>query len=240
MAKGSTYRIVLIPKLTENDSNIEALAEKFRAFRLHSLQAAPDAFASTYEVESQRGLDHTIGRLINQKAAQFVALRSTGLDEDDTETLKDVDLLLGCEWVGMAVLLGPEEGDELSIPSANLDPFVQMTAGADTAYYNSTRLFESSSNTKDIHFHINGTFVSPSTRGSGLGGRLMDVAVRYGDDQAAKTGRQLRVTLSVYGHNTAAIHLYEKAGFKVVKETDSRSKPGSLAVHMQLDRLTPS
>lgn len=239
MAKNSPYQIVLIPKLTRDDSNIEALAEKYRVFRLHSLQAAPDAFASTYEAESQRGLDHTIGRLINQKAAQFVALQ-TGLDTDATEAWNDVDLLLKYEWVGMAVLLGPEEGDELSIPSANLDPFVQMTAGADASYYNSTRLFESSSNAKDIHFHINGTFVSPSTRGSGLGGRLMDVAVRYGDDQATRTERQLRVTLSVYGHNTAAIHLYEKAGFKVVKETDSRSKPGSLAVHMQLDRLPPS
>ncbi|KAK5168013.1 uncharacterized protein LTR77_006580 [Saxophila tyrrhenica] len=216
MAEHPTYQVVLIPRLSENDSSLNALAQKFREFRLHSLQAAPDAFASTYEAESERGLEHSVARLVNPKAAHTV------------------QLLLECEWVGMVVLLGPEEGDEFSIPSANIDPFKQMTATAPS--YWSTRLFESSSDPKDIHFHINGTFVSPSTRGSRLGGALMDAALAYADTEAIRVGGHLRITLSVYGHNVAARRLYEKAGFEVVKETDSRSKPGYLAVHMQLTR----
>lgn len=137
MAEAPTYQIVLIPKLTEEDSHVKTLAEKFRAFRLHSLQVAPDAFASTYEAESQRGLEQSIARLTNHKAAQFIALRSAAR----LDGVSEIELLLDCEWVGMVVLLGPEEGDEFSIPSANIDPFAQMTASAPSYY--STRLFVS-------------------------------------------------------------------------------------------------
>jgi ribosomal protein S18 acetylase RimI-like enzyme len=230
-----SYHVVRAPKLTEQDLNINALAEKFREFRLRSLKNAPDAFASTYEVESQRGLDQSIGRLVSPKATHFVVLRSSRKaipSEGDAEILSH---LLEDYWAGMVVLLGPEEGNEFSVPSANIDPFGRMTASkASTAP--EAVLFEPSEDPKDMHFHINGTFVDPSARGSGLGGRLMDAAIKDAEEEAAKVERVMRLTLSVFSHNPAARKVYEKSGFRVVKEAPARSKPGFVAIHMQLEK----
>jgi ribosomal protein S18 acetylase RimI-like enzyme len=233
MANTPTYRVVLVPQLTENDSDINSFAQKYREFRLRALKEAPDAFASTYEDEIQRGLEQSVQRLTNPKAAHFIALRATEQHESTEGRDGDVQCLLHDQWVGAVVLLGPEEGDEFSVPSANIDPFKQMTG---TAAMNSYRLFEKSEDPLDIHFHINGTFVDPSARGNKLGDRLMAAALKLAEEEAVKHDRKLRVTLSVFSHNPAARRLYEKAGFRVLRQSVARSKQGFIAIHMQLDK----
>lgn len=230
MTANATYQIVLIPKLTEAHEHITGLAEKFRAFRLGALLKSPDAFASTYEVENQRGLDHSIQRLISPKAAQYVALRRATKHETPRSEGEAIERLLKDDWVGLNVLLGPEEGDELSGPSASLE---RTTPGL---WPPNTSFFARSEGPLDLHFHINGMYVDPSTRGAGLGKALMEAVLQRADAEAAKVSGKARVSLSVYDHNTAARGLYEKAGFQVVKQGPSRSKPGSIAVHMQTHR----
>ncbi|KAK3708869.1 hypothetical protein LTR37_011199 [Vermiconidia calcicola] len=237
MAERPTFRIVTIPKIRETDIKMTALAHKFQDFRLHCLREAPDSFASTYEVESQRGLEHSVQRLINPKAAQFVALRDPDPETASAARSEDLDRLLNCEWAGINVLLGPEEGSDLPAPSAHLDrfprgdPFQQMTTAK--LSLNSS---QDAGMPDVLHFHINGMFVSPSTRGAGLGNALMDGVLRRAEEEAARTNSSLHITISVFAHNVAAMHLYDKAGFVVVEKSQSRSRPEFMAVHMELNR----
>lgn len=230
MTGKATYHIVLVPKLSETHKDISGLAKKFREFRLGALTKSPDAFASTYEVESQRGLDQSIQRLISPKAAQFVALRSAIPHDTPQSETEAIERLLDDEWVGLNVLLGPEEGDELSGPSANLE---KTTPGL---WPPNTRFFARSESPLDLHFHVNGMYVDPETRGSGLGKALMDAVLQRADAEAAKVSGKARVSLSVYDYNVAARTLYTRAGFEVVKEAPSRTKPGHIAIHMQTHR----
>ncbi len=226
MTANVKYRVVKLPKLTEKDDKITELAEKFREFRLRALKTAPNAFASTYEVESQRGLDQSIERLVNPKAAQFVALGNMLSEEDGMEP-DVVGNLLNRHWAGMIALLGPEEGNEFARPTANMDPFKQMTSSESGGGQSEER--------PDVHFHINGTFVDPSARGHQLGNWLIMEALQEARAQAAHSRKKLRVTLSVFNDNIAAVRVYEKAGFRTVKEAPSRSRPGFVAFHMELE-----
>ena len=230
MSENRTYQVVTVPRLNGTDPKLQELAGKFRELRLKSLQVAADAFASSYESEIQRGLDQTVQRLLNPKAVHFLALSKNGSRVKSLDDGDDVDRILRSDWVGMIVLLGPEEGSELSVPSANLDPFPRMTAKSTAEY----RLFDDPGAPGGLHFHINATYVDPSTRGGGLGKALMDAALRRVGAESMKANASLRVSLSVFSHNVAARKLYERSGFKVVKDEVSRSRPEYRAIHMEL------
>ena len=229
MTGDPTYYIVLVPKLTGNDSNIDALAQKFRTFRLSALTKSAAAFASTYEMEIQRGLDQSVERLLAPKAAHFIALRRADETAGPAQEDDVMKWLLNDEWVGMNVLLGPEDGDELSVPAANLDPFRRMTASDAPASPPET------DGNKDLHYHMNGMFVDPVTRGSGAGKGLMDAVLHSAAAEGVRLGKPVRVTLAVYSHNDAAYRLYTKSGFRVVKRAPSVTRPPSEAIHMQYD-----
>lgn len=237
MAKTQTYEIVTIPPLQkepEPEPNLLKLAEKLYNLRMNALQNSADAFASSYAAESQDGIARSISRLTNSKAVQFVALRNAISTTGSSGNGDDIDKLLSGEWVGLNVLLGPEEGSELSVPSANLDPFRRMTARAsDQAPAWHSSLIHRPAKDGELHFHINGMFVDPSARGAGLGRELMEAALSRAEEMAIAAKSKLRVSLSVYGHNVAARKLYEDTGFKTLVEEQSRSRPDFMAVHME-------
>lgn len=233
MAEFRTYQVVTVPRLKETDPRLLQVAERFREIRLRALQKAADAFASTYESESQRGIEQTVQRLSNPKAIHFLALSRSTSEENSLNDDDEIDHMLMSDWVGTIVLLGPEVDTELSVSSAqlsaHLDPFPIMTA-------NSSRgpVLDDSNLPSSLHFHLNATYVDPSTRGGGLGKALIDAALQKAEAEAAEINASLRVTLSVYFHNVAARKLYERAGFQVVKEAESRSRPDNRAIHMEL------
>ena len=234
MAETQTYEIVVLPKLRsepELEPKLLKLAEKFQEFRLNALLNAADVFASKYETEKKDGIGRSIVRLTNAKAIHFVALRKAEHAADMNDNGDEFERILGSEWVGLNVLLGPEEGTELSVPSANLDPFPRMTAAAASPQLST--LIHRPVEGDELHFHINGMFVEPSTRGAGLGRRLMDAALDRAKAEAASANTKLRVSLSVFSHNIAAKRLYEASGFKVLKEEKSRSREEYVAVHME-------
>ena len=68
-----TYQIVTIPKLDQRitEHSQLALAHKFREFRLLALKTAPGTFASSYDDEVKRDLDHTFERLRHPKTTPF-------------------------------------------------------------------------------------------------------------------------------------------------------------------------
>ena len=232
MADTQTYEIFVLPKLRsdpEPDPNLLKLADKFHELRMNALLNAADAFASKYETESRDGVARSLHRLSNPKAMHLVAIKGNRAADNSAGHRDEVGKILTSEWVGLNVLLGPEEGTELSVPSANIDPFKQMTATA-----SQTSPIHRPGELGELHFHINGMYVDPSARGAGLGMRLMDATLDRAKVEAAAAKVTLRVSLSVYSDNVAAKKLYEKSGFKILKEEKSRSRPEFVAIHMEL------
>jgi ribosomal protein S18 acetylase RimI-like enzyme len=225
----TAYRVVTIPKLheriTKNDQI--ALAHKFRNFRLLALQTAPGAFATSYEEEAQRGLDHTFERLRHAKATQFVALanETSALDVADV-CEADINEMLGNEWLGFIVLIGPEEG--LGSVSARSDPFGQIKAETETSEP------EKRADGGVLRFHLNGMFVCPSARRCGMGARLIEAALDAARLTSVRDDRGHHCTIIVDEWNQAAKKLYERVGFKVVaRETYGEDR---IALRMELRR----
>ena len=234
MTEPNTYQIVTLPKLrngSETESRMNALAEKLRALRLRALQVAPEAFAAEYELEKQRRLDQTLERLNTPKAIHFIATSKSGLTPGSPGYSDDVDGIVSREWLGMIVLLGPQE-DEEGV-SERQDPFARMTADG-TVIHSVAQSLHNPPGCNALHFHLNGMFVDLSARRGGLGKALIDAALRRAEAEACKASTGLRVTISVYDHNVAARKLYERSGFEVIKEEKSRTKPGAMAVHLEL------
>jgi GNAT superfamily N-acetyltransferase len=224
------YRIVTIPKLDENTSehNQLALAHKFRSFRLLALETAPGAFASSYEDEAKRGLDHTFERLRHAKATQFVALASNASTPDaDSVREADVDELLNHDWLGFIVLISLEEG--LKGVSAKADPFSQIANEAIQS-----EAAHATQNNSRMHFHLNGMFVSPSARRCGMGGRLIEAALDTAGSMSNKRNDGFHCTIIVDEWNHAAIKLYKRVGFEIdAKETYGEDR---VALRMALSR----
>ena len=236
-----TFEIVILPKLRsepESEPKLLKLAEKFQDLRLNALRNAADAFASKYETESQDGIARAIHRLTSPKAVQFVAIKKTHNTDKTTDDGDELERILSSEWVGLNVLLGPEEGTELSVPSANLDPFPRMTAAAASPQLSA--LIHRPVEGDELHYHINGMYVDSSARGAGLGRKLMDAALDRAKAEAASAKTKLRVSLSVFTHNVAAKKLYEASGFNVLKVEKSRSREEFVAVHMEMMVAAPS
>ncbi|KAM0702454.1 hypothetical protein Q7P35_009882 [Cladosporium inversicolor] len=225
-----TYRIVTIPKLDERttEHNQIALAHKFREFRLLALKTAPGAFASSYDDESKRNLDHTFERLRHPKTTQFVALADEAAAPDRTHVREeDVGELLDRDWLGIIVLIGPEEG--LGAVSAKADPLSQIAdeTGSDERVHKLC-------NDGAMRFHLNGMFVSPSARRCGMGVCLIEAALDAARSISGKGRCGFHCTIIVDEWNDAAIKLYERVGFKVVaKDTYGEDR---IALRMELSR----
>ena len=223
MSESPTFRIVTLPKgreWSETDETALAIAQKFREFRLHALQTAPEAFATSYENESRRGLDHTFERLRNAKAAHFFALAN---DAPESTFMDDVDRLSKGKLVGQLVLLGPQDGGSGPSVSARTDPFARMTTTVEAV--SSGHGPSGPQETPVMHFHLNGVFVDPSARRGGLGKALIDIALLRAEAEANKVSAVPHVSISVNEENPSARKLYEKAGFKVVGEETYIQQP---------------
>lgn len=225
-----TYQIVTIPKLDGKitEHNQLALARKFREFRLLALKTAPSAFASSYDDEAKRDIDHTFERLRHTKATQFVALASEA-PAPDTAHIHEADVgeLLNQDWLGFIVLIDLYE--DLSTVSAKFDPLSQIKKrnNLDESVNRPRR--------KDaMRFHLNGMFVAPSARRCGMGAFLIEAALERARSMSEKGGCGFHCTIIVDEWNHAAIKLYERVGFKVVaKETYGEER---VSLRMELGR----
>ncbi|KAK5123061.1 hypothetical protein LTR85_003257 [Meristemomyces frigidus] len=248
-----TFAIVALPKLPESpeaDDRAIALAHKFRELRLQSLRLAPEAFASSYEVESQRGIDQTLQRLSNPKAVIFLAVSSGSAVSGHDASEVSHQQLVDADWVGFAGLLGPETEQSSSSVTGRGDPWARATAVAGTATpagptSTSPEVLASPVNT--LHYHIGGVYVSPSARGSGLGHAMIAAALARADAEAQRANTSMSCSVLVKPENVAARGLYEKAGFAVVGEETyvqqaralvaGESQPEEMvALRMELDR----
>lgn len=228
-----TFTILSLPKLqqnTEPDNHAIALARKFRELRLLALKTAPEAFAASYDVENERGLEQTLQRLNSAKAIHFIAIEDDpGIGADSTSE-DDFGHLLASDWVGMIVLLGPETEPSSSTVSARSDPFARMTAATSPHGTTVSPPQREGKVAQTFHYHLNGVFVSPSARKSGLGRALIAAALAGADFEAQRLDAQTKCSILVDSENRAARGLYEKAGFLGVGEETYVQQPRALVV----------
>ena len=202
-----SHHIVIIPKFTGSVTNGDALAHKTRDFRLLALKTSPGAFASTYDEESRRGLDLTLERLKSTKATQFVAVAVEEALEEPGVCDADMSDLSEHDWLGVVVLMGPNRDDK--IISAKSDPVDQMVRLKDAV--------ATLEGHEALHFHLNGMFVQPSARKSGIGRRLIEAALEKAREMSASCGvKGVHCTIIVDEWNHSARDLYARCGFTVV------------------------
>jgi GNAT superfamily N-acetyltransferase len=201
-----SYRIVTIPNFARDETDANpplALVHRFRDFRLLALKTSPGAFGSTYEDESQRSLDHTFERLETTKATHFVALAVDDALDDDAVCEADTSGLLQHEWLG-TVVLTINEGSK--IISAKAGPLSQMAGRSDQVEGHEA-----------LHFHLNGMFVQEFARGSGMGRRLIEAALRKAREKVESSSASgMHCTIIVDEWNNRARSLYARCGFEVM------------------------
>ncbi|EMD01303.1 hypothetical protein BAUCODRAFT_118999 [Baudoinia panamericana UAMH 10762] len=241
----SGVQIRKLPKLLPADTSDAKWLEtatKCRALRLHALKSSPEAFASSYEVESQRGLEATFERLGNPKAVHFLAVRihdsgQNGAGGADNWLPSHID-----ELVGTLILLGPLEEDASSGLTARSSPFAKATAPVKSSEPAHQPALHSLDRLRISHYHLNGTFVHETCRGAGLGLRLIEAALSEAADRTRSAGWQTyKCSVLVNQENDAARRLYEKAGFAIAgSETYSQQRRTVAGEPQKVERVALS
>lgn len=224
------FEVCRLPRLPDNpqgspENHWKVLAERYRELRLDALRTAPDAFASSYEVERERDLEQTWQRLSNPKAINFIAISTKGDSSDPKPATGVLEVANEAEWVGLIVLIGPQDGNEDTV-SAKQDPFAKMTAVTPAP---PEAPIETETKTRRFHYHLNGVFVRPSARKAGLGRRLINAALAHAREEADAAGAGHKITIVVNEENRAARELYEKAGFVLLRSETYVQQPRALA-----------
>nr|POF08105.1 hypothetical protein CFP56_62685 [Quercus suber] len=217
----SPDQIVSLSDFFHNASDEQSIVSRFHAFRLDALRTSPEAFASSYEIEVQRDLDQSRQRLKNPNANHLIAVRS----------VDGMLPLVEREWLGMIVLLGPEDNAVSATVSATSDPFARMTS-------NNVSKREGK-HMRSWHYHLNGVFVRPAARRTGLGKALIQAALDEVERRARRDGvHSVRLTISVDSENEKARRLYEAAGFRasisLIREDGDVSERNSQSGHCGL------
>ncbi|MCX5585950.1 GNAT family N-acetyltransferase [Streptomyces erythrochromogenes] len=78
--------------------------------------------------------------------------------------------------------------------------------------------------------------IAPEARGRGLGERLVSLAVSLGFDELALT----EIALGVWTHNTAALRVYEKLGFRTTETLEAVETVDGMPWSVHRMRLTAS
>ncbi|KAF2156016.1 hypothetical protein K461DRAFT_275088 [Myriangium duriaei CBS 260.36] len=225
------YTIIQLPVIGEDPLTSafeERLFDRYRSFRLSSLQSVPEAFGSSYDGEVGNPRDFWIKRLSNPTARHLVAIptcsQGAGTANEAFES----------EWCGMVVMLGPRSSDEKRHISANQSPWTNP---------NSAAPYQETNSKSDMRYHISGMFTTIGHRRQGIGKALLYRALEIASEDSHKGG--INFCISVYADtvNSGAVCLYQAAGFTIVAEetyqpapTAQGSRPERKAYRMELYR----
>jgi ribosomal protein S18 acetylase RimI-like enzyme len=201
------FGVVVVPSSCNDEVLWQRLMQKYKAFRLQSLQESPEAFASTYEREVEFGDEVWAGRLANPQATMLVALPTSLAASDTKATSKVVETLVDEEWMAMTVLIQP--GDNTGgILVASKSPWEVAEQAPSTTN-------ESQDIPRSVLFVLNGVYVAAGHRGRGVGKAVLLEAFQVAK-VAARTRRasETHLQVRVAAENLAARRLYESVGFR--------------------------
>ncbi|MCJ1478644.1 hypothetical protein MMC13_007325 [Lambiella insularis] len=216
MADKKHFSIRNLPKDRESGGRAQD-AIALRECRLEALQLAPDAYASTYEIEVKFSDDIWLQRLENPWAQHFVATFEQNT-ERHTSGGKECESGQLEKWVGLLVVIEKHgsERTSASTPPSTYNASQRTSVDKGTAVANYSHVTGSSA---DTYYQLHGLFVHPTARQLGLGNKLINESYAYIRARAADVGlRSTRVDVLVDSWNHAARNLYYGCGFRYVSE----------------------
>ncbi|KAF4334715.1 gnat family protein [Fusarium beomiforme] len=214
-------KAVTLPKCLSDTNQWEKLLERYKEFRLRSLQLSPESFSSNYAREAGFTKDLWENRLKNPSAFSTVIVSDPNPGSSD-----DLMLILNEPWLASLVLCGP-----LDAKTAANNWEERQSFEAESLYFGPVA--------DDIEsaYIFNAVYVLPSERRKGLANKLID----YAKELAVKenSGKKVMLVLIVNFNSVAAMKCYEKSGFKVVHDYwfDDPNASGSSRGHAAVMRL---
>ena len=204
----SSFSIVPLPNEWRDRSLLGQTLKRYRDFRLQSLHSCPEAYASTYAWEVQFPEEVWEHRLQNKSVTHFIAAASRGRSEAETTKVQEED------WTGMIVLheKGTDEAASASISPWNYD---QSKRSVEEPTCGSPH--------PAIWYQLNGLFVHPSSRRTGVGRELIRTALAHVKEKTAVSGSasaSAEVAIIVDTWNKGAIALYSSCGFGITREDE--------------------
>ena len=130
---------IVIPRSCSSVDLWGSLVQKFKAFRLFSLQESPEAFSSTYAREVAFPDDVWAGRLANVQATAIVAVRNVNSTRHHDDTAK-VRALVDEDWLATTFLIQPEANSPATL-SASRSPWESTATDAERLPPSDTLLF---------------------------------------------------------------------------------------------------
>ncbi|KAK8193212.1 hypothetical protein HDK77DRAFT_438856 [Phyllosticta capitalensis] len=194
------YRIFALPRNCSDPSTWKDLVERQKNFRLMALQVSPEAYASTYEREMQLAWETWEDRLKDTQATTFVAVATLESKHPGMRNL-DMSAILAGDWLGHLVLVEIE--DDLDNSTSTVSPSTESNEDRVDDVVPARR------------FRLSGMFVKPTAQRLGVGRTLVEHAIWTIKSQM---GRDIQFTLVVDADNDPARALYERSGFRVVRE----------------------
>ena len=82
--------------------------------------------------------------------------------------------------------------------------------------------------------HLNRFGIAPAMRGKGLFARLMAELIEIARDRG-----DTAMSLWVYGSNQVARHVYDRLGFKIMKQRDAEEDSSGVSINMRLEFSWP-
>jgi GNAT superfamily N-acetyltransferase len=216
-----TNKVISLPKFLPDPSQWDQLVQKFKSYRLQSLQLSPEAFSSTYAREVEFSNEIWESRLENASALSTIVVSDPSPGSAD-----DLSLILNSPWLASLVLSGP-----LNAATAAKDWEEHLNFDPGTNYFGPVPP------EIETAYVLNAIYVLPSERRMGLANQLIDYAKRYTVE--VNKGKKIMLVLLVNFESIAARKCYAKSGFELVhdywfRESDGSGTKGHAAV-MRLD-----
>ncbi|KAH6677840.1 hypothetical protein F5X68DRAFT_245578 [Plectosphaerella plurivora] len=189
-----------IPRTLASPKDFDTLVEKYKSFRLLSLQLSPESFGSTYAREAAFTPEAWTSRITNLLATTIVAVS----DPPEPARTKEAEPLLSHEWLASLTLIGPLE------PSKAHTMFqTELPTDSKVVDFNG-----SGDGGMKWHYILNAMYVVPLARGRGISGEILKFAKKTAKREVR--GNPMRILLVVDHDNEAAQHTYKRAGFEEV------------------------
>ncbi|RGP77132.1 gnat family [Fusarium longipes] len=214
-----TSKAVTLPQSLSDPAQWDKLIERYKSFRLSSLELSPESFSSTYAREIKLAKATWETRLGNP-----LAINTVIVSDPDPGSVDDLTLILNSPWLASLVLSGPFDANTATRTWEELQDF-------DSGCLD----FGPVGSHIALAYILNAIYVPPSQRRKGLANKLIE----YAKELVAKTCGEngVMLVLIVNFESVAAMRCYEKSGFELVHDywfSDSGSTEGHAAV-MRLD-----
>jgi ribosomal protein S18 acetylase RimI-like enzyme len=196
--------------LPQKGDNLSLHADKYSELRTTALRQSPKEFSGTIEDEQAMTKEQRIDRLLqSNRKVVIVAVQSGETDWIDEE------------WVGSSVILGPMTKE------AYFKPFTIHKQEEIPSTLLEQRFTFSSEDQRSIkgrdprgYYHMTALFVDENHRRRGIANILCERSFHLAIDES----KQADMRIFVAPDNVKVLKMYDRLGFKTVKETCTYSE----------------